>query len=500
MLNKLFNRSSLRNPDAEAVVGEKVTFSYHRLASEAARIAGFLKSSGVKPGDRVAIWMKKSPKTVAAMHAVLQVGAVYVPLDPVGPIQRAGLIIRDCQVSALIHDRHDEDIQAVLSEDIVYLRLNGQSEETETELLNFPTEFNDIVEREPRDLAYILYTSGSTGAPKGVCISHENALAFVNWAAENVGVRAEDRLANHAPFHFDLSVFDIYAAFHAGAAVYLVPETIAYIGARLSQYINDHQITIWYSVPTAIMMMCDQGGFLEKKNLSLHTLIFAGEVFPVKKLALVQKAHPQLRLLNYFGPTETNVCTFYEVSENLENAEKPVAIGAVCSGNIGWAQKENGEVASAVGEEGELIIQGPTVMLGYWGKELLPEGHKYSTGDVVKLLPENQFYYIGRKDHMVKIQGFRVELGEIEAVLNTFAGVEKSAVIVLEKEGRKELIAFIQYSGEQKPSLIQLKGHCATSLPRYMVVNQAIFMDALPRTANGKIDRVALTRGAENYV
>ena len=501
MLNQLLLCAAFAHPHATAVVSGQKEHSYSWVVEEGARIAQGLKVLGIGPSDRVAIWMKKSAQTVATMHAVLQLGAVYVPLDPSGPNQRAATICASCEVSVLVHDRPPEDLLEATFSGLKTLSAcnNANADMRWDELTANPGEIQGV-KRQGRDLAFILYTSGSTGTPKGVCISHENALAFISWAVAELDLTADDRLANHAPFHFDLSVFDLYASFSVGAAVHIISESIAYSGHALAKFVFEQGITVWYSVPTAIVMMCDNGDFLENDKLKLHTLIFAGEVFPVKKLAAVQSAHKKLRLLNFFGPTETNVCTYYEVREDLNKRDDPIPIGAVCSGNKAWAQKEDGSVAENEGDVGELIIQGPTVMLGYWGKPPLPEGHVYATGDLVRLLGNGQFNYLGRKDNMIKIQGFRVELGEIEAVVERYPGVSCCSVIATDKDGRKELTAFLDCGKAERPSLIQLKMHCAAALPPYMVVHRSVFLDTFPRTANGKVDRLNLVEVANQHV
>jgi amino acid adenylation domain-containing protein len=347
--------------------------------------------------------------------------------------------------------------------------------------------------RADSDLAYILYTSGSTGKPKGVCISHRNALAFIEWARTTVGARAGDRFASHAPFHFDLSVFDLYVSFACGGTTCIIPEGAAYAPQLLVEFIREEQITIWYSVPTALTLMLEHGELLDLEPLPMRAVIFAGEPFPIKPLRRIRERWPELRLFNFYGPTETNVCTAYEVGTIDPERIHPVPIGTASSGDCVWAVKEDGTHAG-VGEEGELLVSGPTVMVGYWGEA--PHDGPYRTGDIVRLLPDGNYEYIGRRDHMVKVRGYRIEMGDIEAALLAHPGLRAAAVVVSGESIKTRIVAFAVASGASRPTVLQLKRHCADRLPRYMIIDDVRYVEALPRTANGKIDRLALSRSA----
>jgi len=341
------------------------------------------------------------------------------------------------------------------------------------------------------DLAYILYTSGSTGTPKGVSISHRNALAFIEWAVEELGAGPDDRFSNHAPFTFDLSVLDLYAAFAVGAAVHLVPSDLAYAPAGLAEFLHRRRITVWYSVPSALTLMMREGGLLQSPAPpQLRAILFAGEPFPiawVRQLA----AWTDARLLNLYGPTETNVCTFHEVRPPDLLRDRPVPIGTPCSGDKAWARRADGAVCGP-GEQGELIVEGPTVMLGYWGRPREPE--PYPTGDIVTVLPDGAFDYVGRRDHQVKIRGHRVELGEVEAALTAHPGVAEAAAVVRGVGVDAHLVACViaHEPAERRPGNLELRRHCAERLPRYLVPDEIRLLTDLPRTATGKVDRTTL--------
>ena len=488
-LERLVIDSAERYPDRPAIKDESGELTYEELDALAGRAGRALAELGVRPGDRVAIWLNKSAQAVVVMQGALRIGAAYVPVDPMSPSLRAGTIMSDCRIRALVAPA--ERARSVLQGDLASVPLlasdGGPGSMTWSDLdgLDVPPAPSPGTEH---DLAYILYTSGSTGVPKGVCISHRNALAFVDWAAREVDAEPDDRFSNHAPFHFDLSVFDLYAAFLAGARVAIIPEQHAYVPRALVEFVVRERITVLYAVPSALTLMADRGGLLEETGLALRAVIFAGEPYPIHQLRHLREGLPDVRLFNWYGPTETNVCTGYEVNEIDPDRSVPVPIGRAASGDRVWAVKDDGSEVG-LGEEGELVVTGPTVSLGYWGR---PEqrGAPYRTGDIVRLEADGNYVYVGRRDHMVKIRGHRVELGEVEAALMTHPDVTEAAVAAVGSGIDARLVAFLVTSRE--PPLLEIKRHCAERLPRHMIVDRVVVLEELPRTRNGKIDRLAL--------
>ncbi|WP_049569205.1 amino acid adenylation domain-containing protein [Nonomuraea sp. SBT364] len=467
-----------RTPEALAVSAPDGDVGYGRLDAMSNQLAHVLAARGVRRGDRVAIWLDKSVWMVAAMQAVLRLGAAYVPVDPLGPAGRAAAVIADCRPRVLVTT--PVRARSLPATPGVAL-LTGWEE-----VAGCPAGRPDVPPPRPGDLAYILYTSGSTGLPKGVCQSHAGALAFVEWAAGELGARPADRFANQAPPQFDLSVLDLYVAFMAGASVHLVSHEHAYAPERLVAFVREHAITVWYSVPSALMMMERDGELLQAGPLGLRAVLFAGEPYPVAHLRRLRDAWPQVRFLNLYGPTETNVCTFYEVP--VPGREVP--IGRACSGAEVWVERDDGSRAD-VGEEGELVVRGPTVMLGYWGRPP-QDGAPYRTGDRVVLGADGNLRYRGRRDGMVKVRGHRIELAEVEEVLNAHPAVAEAAATV-EGEGlAARLVAWLVPRGTRAPGLLEIKRHCAASLPRYMIIDVVRELDRLPRTATGKMDRLRL--------
>ena len=357
------------------------------------------------------------------------------------------------------------------------------------------------------DLAYILYTSGSTGTPKGVMISHRNSLTFVDWAAAAVGLSEQDRVCSPAPLHFDLSVFDVFATCRAAACLAVLPAGAATFPVSIARWLEAERISVWYSVPSVLTLLACYGSLQQFDLSGLRTVIFAGEVFPPKHLARLMAELPHPRYLNWYGPTETNVCTAFEVPAG-EADGRPAPIGKACANTEVFAVTSEGHRVSRPGEVGELYVRGPSLMRGYWGQPaktsealvrnpLRAESDElvYRTGDLVTLEPSGNYAYLGRRDSMVKIRGYRVELGEIEATLYRHPAIREAAVLPVPDEllGNR-LRAVLTADGAGNLTRENVLDHCRQWLPGYMVPDIVEFREALPRTSTGKVDRAGLAQ------
>ena len=358
------------------------------------------------------------------------------------------------------------------------------------------------------DLAYILYTSGSTGQPKGVMLSHENALTFVRWAADHFGFDETDRILNHTPLTFDLPVSDLYNGFAARAVVVLVPETDALFAAATVRTIRDERITSMLLVPSAYVALMNRGGLLSIDPAPLRRLLYSGEAFAVAQLRRLRGWAKDQHVCNLYGPIETNCCTHHCVRELPEDVSS-VPIGREID-NVRITIRDELGRASPAGEEGEITIAGGCVTLGYWGDEertrerrvLLDGEVHYLTGDRGARDPDGTLRFLGRRDTMVKSRGYRIELAEVEHALSTHPGVVEAAVVAVPDPELGNVLFgwFVPASSAATPAAVS--EHAARSLPGYMLPRALFTLEALPKTASGKISRRQLAallpdRGAE---
>jgi len=507
-IHELLRRAAELNPDGTAVIDGHRTITYAELDARSDRLANAMAAEGVTRGDRVGLLLEKSIEAIVGIYAVLKSGGAYVPLDEGQPLARLSYIARNAGIHALVSEPSRLAACESLAEAGVPLRTvfgadapsrkDGFRAVGWEQVLAMPARAPDVAV-DADTLAYILYTSGSTGEPKGVMLSHENGVSFVDWAAREVGLGTEDRLSSHAPLHFDLSIFDLFAAARAAAPVALVPASARVFPTELADFIRTSGITVWYSVPSALTMLTLRGGIETSPLKTLRVVIFAGEVFPTKYLRQLIKLVPQARYFNFFGPTETNVCTSFEVPTTSTLADT-IPIGTPLPCVTATIVRDGGELA-ADGEVGELMIGGATVMHGYWGdpertaRTLVhdPGRRVYRTGDLVRRLPDGTLHYLGRRDAQIKTRGYRVELGEVETALLALDEVVEAAVIAIPDDAvTNRLAAFVVV----RPQLEEgaLKRRLAERLPHYMIPDTVEFRDELPKSSTGKVDRRSLSK------
>jgi len=522
-LSNLLKRSTKLHPEKIAIRCKDEEVSYERFNLLSDRLCTTLVHQGVKVGDRVGIYLDKSVEALLAIFGILKSGACYVPLDPLAPVERQLFVIEDCSLEYLItSSKKLPQIRQILKSPnplrylfVMDIKREGDEGRMEGVPLLFKDEILEstpTISKEPLEeitdehLAYILYTSGSTGRPKGVMISHQASLAFIDWADRCFKVRPEDRISSLAPFHFDLSIFDIFATIKAAATICVVPQGLSSFPKSLANFIEKERISIWYSVPSVLIQLVLSGHLKEKDLSHLRTILFAGEVFPTQYLRMLMEMVPHAHYYNLYGPTETNVCTYYHV-KSLPISEEPIPIGKPCDGQKIYIIDEEGSLLKE-GEVGQLYVSGPTLMTGYWNDSdktervmfknpFSQEGDQkiYKTGDLVSLNQDGELDFHGRLDHMIKSRGYRIELGEIESVLYTHPAILEAAVVGIPDEKIGKIIkAFIVLKEGQSMSEQEVKLFCSQKLPPYMIPESVAFKRSLPKTSTNKTDREILIK------
>lgn len=512
LLTHAIERAAARRPERVAVRCDGRELTYAELCERSRSLAAFLHKRQIGCGDKVGILQRKSVESVIALYGIMMAGAAYVPIDPGAPPERVAALLRECAMRCLISSSCQRPLlQALRQRGVRIDWLIGECgvEDLGGSCVAWP----DVYACGPlqscaaidEDAAYVLYTSGSTGAPKGIVHTHRSALAFAQWARAKFRLTADDILGNHAPLHFDLSTFDFFAGALAGATTAIVTEDVAKLPASLASFIEQERLSIWYSVPLALTRLV-RTGQLEQRNLgSLREVLFAGEAFPPKHLRAAMQALPRARFTNLYGPTETNVCTCQHVPRDAALSDEPLPIGVPCD-NVATLVIDEQDRPVASQEIGELLIRGAVVMRGYLGRPELNErafyrrqGEDFSierfyrTGDLVRRNAVGAYVLVGRKDRQVKARGFRVELDEVEAAILCHAGVEEAvALAVADADSSQTIVAIVVTRAGCSSG--GLREHLQARLPWFAVPSRVLFMDDLPRTATGKVDRRALAR------
>ena len=517
LLSQIVDRSAEKFPDRSAFRFYGESLNYSELSSRSNQLARTLAEQGVRRRDRVGIFMNKCIEMPLTVHGIMKAGAAYVPIDPEAPVARLKYIIQHCGIQVLIAQASKVKI---LSDIIAETELDCLVGIDETSGLTIRTvpwqEVYDASSQTPdsgpmteQDLAYIMYTSGSTGEPKGIMHTHHSGLSYAKLSAETYQVCEKDILGNHSPLHFDMSTFEFFSGPLKGACTVLIPEEYTKLPASLSNLIADEHLTIWYSVPFALIQLLLRGA-METRDLSaLRWILFGGEPFPVGYLRELMIRLPNARFSNVYGPAEVNQCAFYHIPKPPEKGEDSVPIGQIWAIIEGLVIDQHDQPVDP-GTTGELMIRSPTMMQGYWNREDLNQrafyyrtpfpGYQetfYRTGDLVQLTETGNYKYLGRKDRQIKTRGYRVELDEIETALSSHKQIEEAAAFPLpDSEGSTLISAGVTLKDNQKVTESELMKYLKTKLPWYAVPRRIDIVKAFPRTSSGKIDRRALQHQA----
>ncbi len=498
-------------PDHPALSLQGVEMSYLDLNVQSNRLAHALVKAGVKPQDRVGLFLHKSFELGVAIYAILKAGAAFVPLDPFMPAERLGFIVDDCGIDVLITS---DSLCATVEQ------LDGRDDLTiagVSKSLRFGTITSEMVSEQPdtmpeviitdQYLGYIMYTSGSTGEPKGMMHTHSGSICYANWGKDHVQLTSMDRVASHAPLHFDLSIFDFFSTLRAGATVVLVPEAVTKFPASWTGLIQSERITAVFTVPYTLITMVAHGAMDTRDLSSLRWVLFGGEPYPPRQLRQIMSALPDTRFTNVYGPAEAPSCTCYDIPRPLPDGDEPLPIGRVSLNSEGVIVDSDGNICDR-GVSGELCIRSSTLTRGYWNRPelnksafLLRDGLGpfstvyFRTGDRVLQDDDGDLRFIGRMDRMVKTRGHRVELDEIEAVLgNHDDTVEVAAFVVPDEHSSQSIIVAVKLRAESESTRQILIGHMRKKLPPYAVPRDLVILDTMPHTSSGKVDRLLLAK------
>ncbi len=528
-LSHLLLQAADAHPDRPAVWSSTGELTYADLYDRSMRLARALVEHGIEPGDRVVIALAKDVALPVAIFGTLLAGGAYVPIDYLTPPARAHVIAADAEAVAVVssprtvramvlgdahpaHDGPSDNSPALhwlgrgwfdpdrsperqpVSDSLHQLRRLGQ--------------WRSPVELPASALAYILYTSGSTGRPKGVAHTHASALAFVRWAADAVGLAENDVLSQHASPSFDLSVFDFFGAAMASAQLALVPASTFGRVASLCSFIVQTGVTVWYSVPSALLRASGTESLALLQDSALRQIILAGEEIPVGPLRVLWKnLPPSCRVANWYGPTETNVCTFHDVTALDVDGGDPIPIGRPCPYASTSLVAEDGAVMPN-DAAGELLVASDTLMSGYWKLpdatsrvfSTGPDGRVYyTTGDLVSRDAARGFTFRGRVDRLLKVRGHRVQPEEVEHVLEQRAEIDEAAVVKHRLSDVEVLAAVVRVAGGGELEHDAVIGHCRRFLPPYMVPDLILPVGELPRGPRGKADYHAVLELVESH-
>jgi len=484
--------------------------SYRALEESANQLAHALIGSGASPQDRVGIFMHKGLELGVAIYAILKAGCAFVPLDPALPAERLAYILEDCEIELLVSS--DALVKTITGlPDTLPLTIAGVTGDIPFKKIESgtvdqqPTTVPEVVFTD-QYLGYIMYTSGSTGNPKGMMHTHNGSICYANWGKDHVQLTPEDRVASHAPLHFDLSIFDFFSTLRAGATVVLVPEAVTKFPASWTKLIEDEKITAVFTVPYTLITMAEQGAMDMRDLTSLRWIMFGGEPYPPRQLRQIMAALPDTQFTNVYGPAEAPSCTCYDIPRPLPAGDDPLPIGLLSLNSEGIVIDQNEEDCQP-GESGELCIKSSTLTRGYWNKPelnerafLLRKGFGpfpdvyFRTGDRVVSGVDGYLYFLGRMDRMVKTRGHRVELDEVEAALGSHSNViEAAAFVVPDEHSSHSIVAVVKVKEQIAGATADLLSHVKSKLPPYAVPRDLNVLDELPHTSSGKVDRRRLS-------
>ncbi len=495
-VHELFEKQVARDPDAIALGFEQQQLSYREVNERANQVAHFLRKRGVKPEVLVGVCLERCPEMLIAFLGIWKAGGAYVPLDPAYPKERLSFMLRDAAAKFLLTDsKHTSLFPSAKAKTIC---MDSDWPAIAKERTNNPDPAAS-----PSNLAYVLYTSGSTGEPKGVMVLHGGLSNYLCWAVKAYAVKAGDPVPIHTSISFDLTVTALYTPLVAGGRVEILPEDVG--GQNLVAALRQGKDRSLVKITPAHLALLSQQLTPEEAACRTKLFVIGGENLLAESLLFWRDSAPATRLINEYGPTETVVgCCVYEVRPD-DPRSGSVPIGRPIANTQLYILDRYGNPVPP-GVTGELYIGGAGVARGYLNRpELTREkfiadpfsgvtgARLYKTGDLARYHRDGTLEYLARVDNQVKVRGYRIELGEIEATLADHPGVTSCAVLAREDEpGNKQMVGYVVTPGNKPTTIEELRLYLREKLPEYMVPAQFVILDSLPLTLNGKIDQKAL--------
>ncbi|MFF4406746.1 amino acid adenylation domain-containing protein [Streptomyces sp. NPDC001404] len=500
-LDGLLARSARRYPDRPALSGAGETWTYAELDRAVDALATRLAADGLVPGERVGVHAPKTPSTVIALYAALRAGAVVAPLDIADPPARTARMVRNAGISLLLTtDRALPVCRKAAAE-------ARDGAEPDAEPLEHGLHRLRVLDGDGRPAplpapadrgGYILFTSGSTGWPKGVLLSHANVAHYAQWAAAEFGLTEHDRIGSQAALTFDLTTFDLYGAAAAGSCAVLMPDMLRAFPRDVVAWLDEQWITAFMAVPSLYHNMLQQGGFADAVPPTLRVAFFGGEAFAPQLLEEYLGLLGDVPFYNLYGPTETNACTYWLMPRDW-TADQELTIGRGIGGVDIEVLDEDGRPTDG---EGEIHIAGPTVFQGYLRNGELTDPtvtvafrdgaprRAYASGDIGRITPDGRVFLRGRRDSQVKRRGHRIDLLDVESAVLDLPQVSTAAVVA--KDGGDhagEIWAYALTDAGERELLAELRG----LLPKRMLPDRVVPVASLPTTTSGKVDRRALS-------
>lgn len=481
----------------------KIAFSDHNRNITFGELNTYAKKVATKlidiynkqTNNPIIIYMGKNVESIISFIGVAYSGNFYTPIDVKSPIERVKKIIDKLKPAIIITDRKNKDKLSIISDMSVNIILIEECIFTD---IDEKTIYNIQRKRIDTDPLYVLFTSGSTGVPKGVIINHRSVIDYIEWITDTFCITDKVVFGNQAPFYFDNSILDIYTTLKNGSTTVIIPEELFIFPAKLIQFLCKMKVNTLFWVPSALITIANSG-VLDSEDLKVDKILFCGEVMPNKQLNTWRKKFPSALYANLYGPTEiTDVCTYYIVDREFTDNE-PLPIGFPCRNTDIIVLNYRDELVREE-EVGELCVRGSCLSLGYYDDEEktnkafiqnpLNKRYRekiYRTGDMVKYNEYNELIYLCRKDYQIKHMGHRIELGEIETVAFSIRGVLQSCALYDEVNKKIRLFCVTEEINE-KDIYCNLK----KLLPRYMLPSIITIINTMPMNANGKVDRVYL--------